>query len=764
MTTVTIKGVTIKFPFPPYDIQKNYMEKVVECLEGGKNGVLESPTGTGKTLSLLCASLGWLEAKKKQYADQMKLQHDHFFKPEGEESPPVIYAPKIIYASRTHTQLHQAMQEMKKTAYSYMRACILGSREQMCIHEEVVNERNASAKVTMCRTKVKRNQCSYYSRVEVQRDNPELCDLSIIDMEDIMELGRCHDFCPYYMARELKTDADIIFIPYNYLLDPKTIKMMEGEICNNVIILDEAHNIEKVCEDSVSVQIKETDIKTAVEDISAIVDLMASEKRLDVEEVPFTSKELLILNKMLMTFQNKLLEINLVKLALEGTVLDGDYIFQILDESEISYNNFSGVMDLLSNIQEFFSATKLIQKNGYGLDFFSHLLHIIFYDTSPEYKQKIKECFKVQIEEKTDRCNNSFVSQSQHSQSQEEDCRVLNFWCFSPGFAMKMLINRCIHCVILTSGTLAPLQPLISELELNVGVQIENPHIVKDHQICVKVLSKGPDMELLKSNFQNRTNPKYLRSLGQAVCNLIRIIPNGVLIFFPSYLIMEKTIEHWHSNGIWESIDRIKSIYVEPKDKISFDNAMVDYYSKIQDPNYKGAIFMGVCRGKVSEGLDFADINGRAVIITGLPYPPFKDPKIILKKRYLDNRHKKNREYLNGDDWYDSEAIRAINQAVGRVIRHKNDYGAIILLDTRFAQPKVKNTMSLWLRRHITDTKNFGEAIKNVKSFFQNMEEKISQANTQQVDFEAPVGVEDNLIKVNTRRAELLESPSKRRK
>lgn len=53
---------------------------------------------------------------------------------------------------------------------------------------------------------------------------------------------------------------------------------------------------------------------------------------------------------------------------------------------------------------------------------------------------------------------------------------------------------------------------------------------------------------------------------------------------------------------------------------------------------------MGVCRGKVSEGLDFADINGRAVIITGLPYPPFKDPKIILKKRYLDNRHKKNRE------------------------------------------------------------------------------------------------------------------------
>lgn len=75
---------------------------------------------------------------------------------------------------------------------------------------------------------------------------------------------------------------------------------------------------------------------------------------------------------------------------------------------------------------------------------------------------------------------------------------------------------------------------------------------------------------------------------------------------------------------------------MEPRDKDAFNNVMTEYYAKIRDPKVKGAIFMGVCRGKVSEGLDFADINGRGVIITGLPYPPLKDPRVILKKRYLD--------------------------------------------------------------------------------------------------------------------------------
>jgi regulator of telomere elongation helicase 1 len=66
---------------------------------------------------------------------------------------------------------------------------------------------------------------------------------------------------------------------------------------------------------------------------------------------------------------------------------------------------------------------------------------------------------------------------------------------------------------------------------------------------------------------------------------------------------------------------------------------MPDYYAAVKEG--RGACFMAVCRGKVAEGLDFADENGRAVLITGLPYPPLKDPRVELKRAFLDEELRK---------------------------------------------------------------------------------------------------------------------------
>jgi Fanconi anemia group J protein len=51
-----------------------------------------------------------------------------------------------------------------------------------------------------------------------------------------------------------------------------------------------------------------------------------------------------------------------------------------------------------------------------------------------------------------------------------------------------------------------------------------------------------------------------------------------------------------------------------------------------------GAVLFAVCRGKVSEGLDFADNNARLVIAVGIPYPNVRDTKVQLKQAYNNAR------------------------------------------------------------------------------------------------------------------------------
>ncbi|DBA94863.1 TPA: hypothetical protein ACH3X1_002400 [Trebouxia sp. C0004] len=61
------------FPYEPYDIQRRFMESMYATLETGGVGLFESPTGTGKTLSLICSILQWLEDRQEkagQAADQ----------------------------------------------------------------------------------------------------------------------------------------------------------------------------------------------------------------------------------------------------------------------------------------------------------------------------------------------------------------------------------------------------------------------------------------------------------------------------------------------------------------------------------------------------------------------------------------------------------------------------------------------------------------------------------------------------------------------
>jgi regulator of telomere elongation helicase 1 len=64
-----------------------------------------------------------------------------------------------------------------------------------------------------------------------------------MDIEEIHKVAQRHQFCPYYASKERAGAADLIFMPYNYLIEEKIRENFEINYSNSIMIFDEAHNI-----------------------------------------------------------------------------------------------------------------------------------------------------------------------------------------------------------------------------------------------------------------------------------------------------------------------------------------------------------------------------------------------------------------------------------------------------------------------------------------------------------------------------------------
>lgn len=246
-----------------------------------------------------------------------------------------LAVPKVIYASRTHSQLTQAMQELKRSSYRHLKAAVIGSRDQLCIHPDVMKETSNANKIHMCKLKVTTRTCSFHHRVDTAKDDPIFREATIMDIEDLIVAGRKRRCCPYFVSRELIPDADIVFMPYNYLLDPKARKANKVELNNTIVILDEAHNVEKMCEDSASVQMTSSELAVCIDDVTHI--MVAMEKNLDMGEADkdFTIEDLVLLKEMLLALEKAIDEI-VVSNVDDGQTYAGGYIFDLLARANVS--------------------------------------------------------------------------------------------------------------------------------------------------------------------------------------------------------------------------------------------------------------------------------------------------------------------------------------------------------------------------------------------------------------------------------------------
>ncbi|XP_065057584.1 regulator of telomere elongation helicase 1-like [Rhopilema esculentum] len=749
---VYINGVHIDFPYEPYGCQIQYMRKVIACLKEGKNGLLESPTGTGKTVSLLCAALAWQQTyiANMQFKSNAATSASSEFQKGVKETLDMAVGfgdvnsnqsiPKIIYASRTHTQLSQVIKELKRTSYK-PRICVLGSRDQMCVNDDVLRLEGTTSKVYACKAKISSRSCMFFNNVEGMKNDKNFTR-EILDIEDLGKLGKQQGVCPYFMSRELKTNADLILMPYNYVLDFKTRKSHGVDLNNTIVLLDEAHNVEKVCEDASSFDLTSCDLASAQKDCDECHKILTDrlEFREEGEEnqndsnVDLTPEDVVQLKDIFKRIETL---IDSVKLDNGSFNESSSFLFKMLKDAKIDASTAGPIVNAIDkcNMLLLGNTTRGVRGKHFALQKLADIFKVLFFRTgeAADLNLETGRYYKVAIQSEKVPVTEQKQPKSwetKNSATKNTFGRTLSYWCFHAGIAMKEIMKQGVRSLILTSGTLSPLNSFAYELDIPFQEQLQNPHVIGPGQIWAGIIGKGPDGAELNSSYDTRFKERYLRSMGNLLVQVAQTTPQGLLVFFPSYYVMKFTLKNWAQYRVIDRIAESKPIFSEPENKRDLAGQMQAFYAALKDPAYNGAVFFAVCRGKVSEGLDFADQNGRVVIITGIPYPPLFDEKIKLKMGFLDES-KGNMTQLKGFDWYRQQATRAVNQAVGRVIRHKNDYGAILLCDYRFSKSDVMAELPTWIRKHLKLYNNFDQAKNNLIRFFSNAGNKVGATDRQ---------------------------------
>lgn len=269
---LNVDGLQVFFPYEfIYPEQYAYMLELKKSLDAKGHCLLEMPSGTGKTTTLLSLIVAYMK-----------------------ENPHSIR--KLIYCSRTVPEIEKVMAELKILMDYYEKqtgqppdllGVVLSSRKNLCIHPDVSKEREGKLVDAKC---YGLTASHVRDRHSMDAENTAVCQFyewysaegkemllpnGIYSLDDLKAFGRERNWCPYFMVRQAIVSAQVVVYSYHYLLDPKIAEVVSKELAReSVVVFDEAHNIDNVCIDSMSVKINKRIIErsqTALTSLEKVV-------------------------------------------------------------------------------------------------------------------------------------------------------------------------------------------------------------------------------------------------------------------------------------------------------------------------------------------------------------------------------------------------------------------------------------------------------------------------------------------------------------
>lgn len=701
------------------------------------------------------------------------------------DAPPRVR--KVIYCSRTHSQLTQFVAELRKTSFCNdsssvsgggvdelcVRVACLASRSQLCVNDKVrldesgrmrsagsINERclKLARDGPCCSMLGKKGKAlpggrgAGFAGGERQRTLHKLRDHALVrvrDIEELATLGRELCACPYYGARTLLPHVELVTMPYSMLVHAATRDALGiAELLTDaVVVIDEAHNLLDAVANAHSCQITKRNIG------DALAQLKRYQEKYRTRLSETNLRQIKILRVALRA---------LMRFIARKTAAAGPGSAQSAAKTGATSASVSA------------SASSALSVNAFLLDAGIDDLNIVqleAYVRESQLDNKLRGF--VERGHKKDAAKGGTVQVAASAQSgaigkgrrsaraggaagaaaaaptasplrsimtflsslraKNDDARVLilpgdDDGTAVPNPALKfVLLNAAhpfaeviaaAHSVLLCGGTLSPIDSMIRELMPQVPrdriTHLSCSHVMPPEHLLSFAVARGPTGAEFDMRFASRGKARQIDELGALLLNVSAVAPrdSGVVAFLPAFAYSDKVRSRWSETGLLARLAARRRVFWERRGG-DVDALLASYTRAVHNG---GALIICVVGAKLSEGINFSDELARCVIVAGLPFANVGDVEMNARMEYVAR--------CNADDpsaarrYYEDLCLKAVNQSIGRAIRHKNDYAALLLVDQRYATERIASKLPGWIRERTRNAETFGVVQQQLGAFF----------------------------------------------
>jgi len=614
----------------------------------------------------------------------------------------------------------------------------------MCIHPQVMDEGSRESVDAKCRKLTaswvrERHEsdasvpsCSFFE--EYERQGPEaLLEAGVYTLADLREVGARKGWCPYFLSRHMIAYANVVVYNYQYMIDPKVAGMVSKELEREcVVVFDEAHNIDNVCIEALSVNLRRQTLDAASRNLSQLNTAIQRVEAVDAQRLQNEYSRLVAGLQQRQGGQGGNTDRRGGEELMANPVLPQD-IIQEIPGNVRKAKQFVKFLERLvrhikhrMNVQNFEMESPTIFLDGLkekmGEDMTSKSLRVCYdrlqsllktlevTDTDDFTPIQLVADFATLVG--TYARGFALIIEPHDERMPDIPDQIIQLSCLDASLAMRPIFER-FQSVVITSGTLSPIDLYPKILNFSpVTVQSLNMTLTRECILPV-IMTRGDDQVPVSTRYEQREDLSVMTNYGRMLIEMAKVCPDGIIVFFVSYLYMDQVVSRWSTTtragdtvhpdslggggkSILDELRQHKLVFIETQDVVETTLAL-DNYRRACDCG-RGAMFLSVARGKVSEGIDFDSHYGRSVVMVGVPYQYTQSRVLRARLEYLNETFQ-----IKEEDYLTFDAMRQSAQCVGRVIRSKKDYGLMVFADSRYQKHNKRDKLPQWIRAHLHD-------------------------------------------------------------